>query len=213
MALQRKWVASIYEAKHAGDLELPPTRDDVVAAWTAIAEDPLPVNLYTGIGVDVACQALHALVGDAIRTTSLRAIAFWRKPYRASTLGFSSALSLAYNAVANTQRLGLSVRDLLSGILASLLRVCEYRGDRLSTEIHAITNLLIQSNDVSLRSRFLRDALPCSQMTIHDVATCVGAHHATYGWTVLFPALQSLLERWLQTHSVSDMGHFVVGLV
>ncbi|KDO28395.1 hypothetical protein SPRG_06633 [Saprolegnia parasitica CBS 223.65] len=141
--------------------------------------EPHPAcGIPTNVASRLPDKRVHAYLGDVSRATPSCAIVFWPTPFRASIVGLDATLPLAQTAIDNVpgDRLGLSVRDLLLGVLSAVVLV-----QPQPTQLTAITRVFVQCNDVALDLR--------------GVGICIHALLKSYGWIPLFSALQGLFER------------------
>ncbi|EQC26947.1 hypothetical protein SDRG_15278 [Saprolegnia diclina VS20] len=159
-------------------------------------------------------KRIDTLLGAVHGSSSPHAIAFWLMPYRAGLVGRHAALTLAQTATTDTERLGLSARELLRGILTTFLDTgTSSHCTMTARDMHAMTNLLIQHRHVDLAASFLRNVVSNARaISIQDLATCVQSCLATFGWTLLFPAVKSLLRRWLRVRKLRDSTWLLLSL-
>ncbi|KDO19885.1 hypothetical protein SPRG_14728 [Saprolegnia parasitica CBS 223.65] len=170
------------------------------------------------LGADVvSClsgKRIDSLLGAVHGSSSPHAIVFWLKPYRAGLVGRLAALALAQTAKEDTERLGLGARELLRGILATFLDTgTSSHATMTARDMHAMTSLLLQRRHVDLAAIFLSNVVSIARtISIQDMATCIHACLATYDWTLLFSAVQSLLRRWLRVRPMRDSTRLLLSL-
>ncbi|KDO19701.1 hypothetical protein SPRG_14779 [Saprolegnia parasitica CBS 223.65] len=125
-----------------------------------------------------------------------------------------SALQRLGTATEDSERLGLSARELLCGILATFLGTGPSSHATMTARgMHAMTNLLLQRRHLDLAAIFLSNAVSIARtISIQDMATCVHACLGSYGWSPLFSTVQSLLRRWLRVRPMRDSTRLLLSL-